>query len=130
MDLNQQSIVLTIGDSSMSGLFMGDVGGLGEIRLCRLERDLSIDVLKVGHHGSKNTCQKMFLEHIKPRIAVVPVGYGNIFRLPSRLSMDRLMQQGVTTYRTDLDGEIMIRSGNNTMQVKSGRIYADKPLDK
>lgn len=130
MDLNLQSIVLTIGDSSMSGLFMGDVGGLGEIRLCRLERDLSIDVLKVGHHGSKNTCQTMFLEHIKPRIAVVPVGYGNIFRLPSRLSIDRLMQQGVTTYRTDLDGEIMIRSGNNTMQVKSGRICADKTLDK
>lgn len=130
VDQNLHSIVLRIGDSSMRGLFMGDVEGLGEIRLCRLETDLSADVLKAGHHGSRNSCQTMFLEQVRPRLAVVPVGYGNVFRLPNPVSIGRLHQQGVTVCRTDLDGEVMIYPGTGGLQVKSGRLHADTSLNR
>lgn len=120
MDLNLQSIVLMIGDSDMKGLFMGDVGGLGEIRLCRLHNDLSADVLKVGHHGSKNACQAMFLERVKPKVAVIPVGHGNVFHLPNRLCLDRLTQHDIATYRTDINGEVTISSRDNALLIQSG----------
>lgn len=130
MDQNLHSIVLRIGDSSMRGLFMGDVEGLGEIRLCRLDTDLSADVLKVGHHGSRKSCQMMFLEQVRPRLAVVPVGYGNVFRLPNRLPLNRLYQQGVTVCRTDVDGEVKIFPVQGGLQVKYGRLHADTALNR
>ena len=130
MDQNLHSIALKIGDSSMQGLFMGDVEGLGEIRLCRLETDLSADVLKVGHHGSRNSCLTMFLEQVRPRLAVVPVGHGNVFRLPNRLALGRLHEQGITVWRTDIHGEIMTYPGSGGLQVKSGRLHADTLLNR
>ncbi len=130
MDQNLQSIAMRIGDSSMRGLFMGDVEGLGEIRLCRLETDLSADVLKAGHHGSKNSCQTMFLEQVNPKVAVIQAGYGNVFHLPNHLPLTRLRQHGVMVCRTDIDGEIKIYPGQGRLQVKSGRLHADTALNR
>lgn len=128
MDQNLHSIVLRIGDNSMRGLFMGDVEGLGEIRLCRLETNLSADVLKVGHHGSKNSCLMMFLEQVNPEIAVIQVGYGNVFKLPNIATLDRLSQQGVYIRRTDLHGEVKVYSSGHSLVVKSGGLSADRSL--
>ncbi|MCK9264759.1 MAG: hypothetical protein M0R18_13210, partial [Deltaproteobacteria bacterium] len=88
------------------------------------------DVLKVGHHGSRKSCQMMFLEQVRPRLAVVPVGYGNVFRLPNRLSLNRLYQQGVTVCRTDVDGEVKIFPVQGGLQVKYGRLHADTALNR
>lgn len=125
LDLNLQSIVLRIGDTGMKGLFMADAGGLGEIRMSRLEKDTSIDVLKVAHHGSKNTCLAMFLDRIRPRFAVIPVGKQNMYHLPHKSSLERLKERKIEVYRTDEDGEIVFTSESNTLQVKSGKAYSD-----
>lgn len=128
MDQNLHSIVLRVGDNSMRGLFMGDVEGLGEIRLCRLETDLSADVLKAGHHGSKNSCLMMFLEQVNPEVAVIQVGYGNVFKLPNIATLERLSQQGVYIRRTDLHGEVKVYSSGHSLVVKSGGLSADRSL--
>ncbi|MFY9397669.1 MAG: DNA internalization-related competence protein ComEC/Rec2 [Desulfomonilia bacterium] len=129
MDLNLHSVALMIGDGSMKGLFMGDVDGLGEIRLCRSGQDLSADVLKVGHHGSRNSCQMMFLERVEPKIAVIQAGYGNVFNLPNRAALDRLSRKGVLIRRTDLHGGVRVYSSIGGLEVKSGRFPADRSLD-
>lgn len=129
MDLNLQSIVLRISDGTLRGLFMADAGGLGEIRLCRLEQDISVDILKTAHHGSKNSCLAMFLDHVKPRAAIISVGAKNHFHLPNKASLERMKQKRVKIYRTDLDGNIMVTLENNILQVKSGMIRSDNVLD-
>ena len=129
MDLNLLSVALMIGDGSMRGLFMGDVEGLGEIRLCRSGRDLSADVLKVGHHGSKNSCLTMFLERVNPKVAVIQAGYGNIYNLPNSAALDRLSRQGALIRRTDLHGEVRVYPSDPGLEVKSNRLSTDKTLD-
>ena len=129
LDLNLHSVVLRIGDETMRGLFMADAGGFGEIRLSRLERDISADVLKVAHHGSKNSCLSMFLDRVHPHSAVISLGMKNIYRLPHKSVLERLKEQNITVYRTDYDGEVKFYKENSTLQVKSAKAYTDNTLD-
>ncbi|HQI02102.1 MAG TPA: DNA internalization-related competence protein ComEC/Rec2 [Deltaproteobacteria bacterium] len=129
LDLNLHSVVLRIGDESMKGLFMADAGGLGEIRLSRLERDISADVLKAAHHGSKNSCFSMFLDRVHPHFVVITVGKDNIYRLPHRSVLDRLKERAIAVHRTDCDGEVKFYKENNILQVKSAKAYTDNRLE-
>ncbi|HOO36704.1 MAG TPA: DNA internalization-related competence protein ComEC/Rec2 [Deltaproteobacteria bacterium] len=124
-DQNLLSIVVRIDDGNMSGLFMADADGYGEIMLSRLEQDLSADVLKVAHHGSKKSCTNMLLDRVNPDIAVISCGYENPYRLPNRDIINRLRKRGIQVYRTDLHGEISVCPGKMTAKVKSARYRAD-----
>jgi len=124
-DQNLLSIVVRIDDGNMSGLFMADADGYGEIMLSRLEQDLSADVLKVAHHGSKKSCTNMLLDRVNPDIAVISCGYENPYRLPNRDIINRLKKRGIQVYRTDLHGEISVCPGKMTAKVKSARYRAD-----
>jgi competence protein ComEC len=108
LDQNLLAIVLRVSDNDICGLFMADADGLGEINICRLEEDLSADVLKVSHHGSRRSCTNMLLDKVNPKIAVVSCGYSNRYNLPNKDIINRLENRGIKVYRTDLDGEIQI----------------------
>jgi len=125
-DLNVDSIVLRAGDEGMRGLFMGDACGLGEIRLSRLHRDISAHVLKAAHHGSKGACLDMFLGRVRPRLAVIPVGLRNRYRLPHKDALERLQAHGAAVFRTDLEGGISVFSQAGQLRVKSGTSSSDK----
>jgi len=124
-DQNMCSIVLKIEDENMGGLFMADADGYGEILLCRLEQDLSADVLKVAHHGSRRSCTNMLLDRVNPEIAVISCGYANSYRLPNKDLIKRLENRGVQVYRTDLHGEISVCSEIMGAKVKSVGYCAD-----
>lgn len=124
-DQNLLSIVVRIDDGNMSGLFMADADGYGEIMLSRLKEDLSADVLKVAHHGSKRSCTNMLLDRVNPEIAVISCGYENPYRLPNRDIINRLKKRAIQVYRTDLHGEISVCPGKMTAKVKSARYRAD-----
>jgi competence protein ComEC len=62
------------------------------------------DLLKVAHHGSATSTTPELLEAVKPRFAVISVGYRNAFGHPRREVLARLQQDHVRTYRTDLLG--------------------------
>ncbi len=130
-DMNQNllSVVLRIYDGTIKGLFMADSEEFGEIRLCRLDRDISADVLKTAHHGSKKSCLNMFLDKVNPQAAVISVGAKNRYRLPHKDVLERLQGREVTVYRTDLDGNILISRKNNVLHVKSGRSSTDNMND-
>lgn len=129
LDLNLHSIVLRISDHTMKGLFMADAGGLGEIRLCRLEQDISADVLRTAHHGSKNSCLNMFLDRVNSQAAVISVGARNLYRHPHHTVIERLQERGITIYRTDHDGNILITRKKNMLHVKSGTTGADTIIE-
>jgi competence protein ComEC len=64
------------------------------------------DLLKVGHHGSATSSSPEFLAAVKPRYAVVSVGFYNKFKLPRGDVMERYADAHISTYRTDLSGAV------------------------
>lgn len=105
-DPNEESVVLllTYGETSM--LFTGDAGVSEEISW-KLER---VDVLKAGHHGSDTSTGEELLQTISAEYAVISCGTDNDYGHPSPFVVERLERFGVTTYRTDLHGDVRISS--------------------
>ena len=68
---------------------------------------LKADVLKVAHHGSNTASTQAFLTAVSPRYAVISVGVNNIYKLPDQSTINRLQQDGIMTYRTDLNGTVV-----------------------
>ena len=90
-------------------LITGDRDALGERSLLRNAHIPDVDVLVAGHHGSKNaTCEEL-LAAVQPEIVCISAGRNNSFGHPSPEVLKRLEARGCTVYRTDLQGDILIR---------------------
>ena len=72
--------------------------------------DIKCDVLKVGHHGSSGSSCYQFLYEAEPKIGVISCGRDNDYGHPHEETLSRLSDAGVTVYRTDLEGSIVIFS--------------------
>lgn len=117
--LNNSSIVIKLTYNKNSFLFVGDAETEEEQYLIDLGRDLSADVLKVGHHGSKDATSENFLAKVKPKIAVIEVGRENQFGHPNARTIGRLERIGAKIFRTDLNGKIKLTSDGQKIAVKT-----------
>ena len=110
--LNNNSIVCKLNYKSFSMLFTGDIEKIAEKQILEEYKDslktLNATILKVGHHGSKTSTTKEFLEAINPKIAVIGVGKNNKFGHPNEDVIKRLDSMNIKIYRTDKSGEISI----------------------
>jgi competence protein ComEC len=79
-----------------------------------------VDVLKVAHHGSEDAGLDELLERSVPKLAVISVGAGNPYGHPSAHTLAELRAHGVTTMRTDADGEIDIEADGSRWTVALG----------
>jgi competence protein ComEC len=105
-ELNDTTIVAELISNNSKALFTGDIGFAVEDYLAA--NGLSyIDILKVGHHGSKFSSSATFLEAIKPRLAFIEVGK-NSYGHPTKEALDRLNAVGARVFRTDLDGTMKL----------------------
>ena len=107
-DLNNTSIVLKLTYGNTSVLFMGDAEK--EVETIIEKKDISADVLKVGHHGSNTSSSKIFLEKVNPNYAIISVGTGNSYGHPSNTTIQNLENQNIQIYRTDENGTIIMTS--------------------
>lgn len=107
-DLNNTSIVLKLTYGNTSILFMGDAEK--EVETIIEKKDISADVLKVGHHGSNTSSSKTFLEKVNPSYAIISVGTGNSYGHPSNTTIKNLENQNIQIYRTDENGTIIMTS--------------------
>ena len=81
---------------------------------------LDSEVLKVGHHGSKTSSSKEFLNAVSPRYAVICVGENNRYKHPHGEVVDRLENGGAEIYRTDLNGDIVISANaESILEIKT-----------
>lgn len=103
---NQDSIVLTGKLNGLSYLLTGDLECEGEAEIIQNFPNLKIDVLKVGHHGSKTSSSEAFIQKIQPSIALISCGINNRFKHPSEETLVTLTQNNVTIKRTDQNGMI------------------------
>ena len=107
-NLNERSVVLLLLEDEKKILLMGDAGDQAEKELLLSGYLLDVDILKVGHHGSKYASTREFLEKVKPELAVISVGAKNRYGHPTEESLGRLEQVGAVVKRTDLEGTIVI----------------------
>jgi len=109
-DTNNTSIVLKLDIGEISFLFAGDVYESTERELVRRGIDLSSDILKVGHHGSKTSTSTEFIGEVLPETAVISAGSDNSYGHPHKETLDTLEKYDITIFRTDLQGDIKIIS--------------------
>ncbi|MFH0840877.1 MAG: MBL fold metallo-hydrolase [bacterium] len=99
--LNNSSIVLKLKYQGTDILFMGDAETEVENELLSSQIDLSAQILKVAHHGSKDATSKEFLEAVQPDFAIISVGADNQFNHPSLRTIMRIAETGTEILRTD-----------------------------
>jgi competence protein ComEC len=121
---NDYSIVLKIEFGQTSFLLTGDAETTSEAEmLITYGPDmLKCDLLKVGHHGSNTSTSPEFLAAVLPKYAVISCGRGNSYGHPHAVTLQKLMNAGVTVYRTDEPGGdgIVFVSDGVSLTPKSG----------
>ena len=105
---NDASLVVRLDYYDTSFLFMGDLEEDGEKHMLNILNDdiIDSDVLKVGHHGSKSSSSKAFLEKVTPEFAFIPVGK-NTFGHPSEEVIKRLYSFGTSVFRADKNKDVI-----------------------
>lgn len=104
---NNSSLVIKLEYDDVSVLFCGDIEEKAERRLLKSETDLSADVIKIAHHGSDTSSAEEFLEAVNAKYAVITTGPDKN-NLPSTSVLERLNIMNYITYRTDIDGMVVL----------------------
>lgn len=125
-DSNSYSNVLWVSFDEFDGLFTGDVEANGEEALLNTlykwknqEKLNSMELLKVAHHGSKNSTPLSMLELLEPEISVISCGEQNHYGHPHEELLERLEKIQTKTYRTDECGAITIKTNGKQMTIST-----------
>lgn len=110
---NHGSLVLRYEYGGTRILFTGDITEEDERLLLTQGMDVSADILKVAHHGSKHSSQEAFLQAVSPQTAILSCGKENIYGHPHEETIERLESVGAELYRTDQDGAVLIHLGRD-----------------
>src|SRR5690606_9817236 len=102
---NSSSIVskLTVGKEKF--LFTGDLPSEKEMELISKNINLSADILKVAHHGSKYSTSAEFLDKVNPAESVISAGKNNRYGHPNPEALERLKNKKIRILRTDEMGD-------------------------
>ena len=98
-------------------MFMGDAGVEKEKDILDKYNISDIDVLKVGHHGSKTSSGKGFIDEINPNYSIISVGKNNRYGHPNKEVLNTLQDSKI--YRTDQNGSIMFKIKNNKLKIET-----------
>lgn len=116
---NDMSIVarLVYGDTSV--IFTGDAEEMSEYMMLDSGFPLVSDVIKIAHHGSEYSSCDAFLRAVSPKYAVISCGEGNDYAHPNSKVLGKL--KGVSIYRTDLQGDILMKSDGHEISFTVSR---------
>ncbi len=114
--VNETSLVTELESSGILALFTGDSGFEAENEFIKNVRD--VNVLKVGHHGSRFSTGRDLLETIRPEISVITVGKNN-YGHPTEDVLTRLKSVQSKVFRTDTNGTIEITSNGKSISIFS-----------
>jgi len=114
---NDNSSVIYTELNNHKFLFMGDVSVEVEADLIEKYNLKDIDVLKVGHHGSKTSSGKAFIDEMNPKYSIISVGKNNLYGHPNKEVLENLKDSKI--YRTDKDGSVMFKIKNNKLKIET-----------
>lgn len=114
---NENSNVIYTELNGYKFMFMGDAGVGKEKDILEKYNVSKIDVLKIGHHGSKTSSDKNFIDEMNPKYSVISVGKNNRYGHPNKEVLNNLDNSKI--YRTDQDGSIMFKIKNNKLKIET-----------
>ena len=136
---NAESITLSMQYQNFSCLFTGDLEGAGEEALQNIISSASTrqsyhipehyTVLKVAHHGSKNSTCEQLLDRLKPECALISCGRKNRYGHPHKELLERLVSSGADIRRTDESGALSVTFRKGTPQLTGYLDNLDNLLD-
>jgi len=109
-ELNNMSVGVKLVNGENSFVFNGDAEVLSENDILSNKIDLKADVLKLSHHGSDTSTSKAFLKAVNPKYAIISVGKDNSYGHPNVDTLQKLLNNKIELYRTDLQGNIVVTS--------------------
>lgn len=120
-DANNSSIVIRLVYGDTSFLFSGDAEAEEEQAILDSGQRLSSNVYKVAHHGSSGANSKPYLDAVSPQYAVISCGKDNSYGHPHDEVLQKLQEMGITTYRTDEQGTIIVYSDGENISFQQER---------
>ena len=114
---NDNSNVIYTEINGYKFMFMGDASITTEKEILNKYNLSDIDVLKVGHHGSRTSSSEEFINEINPKYSIISAGKNNRYGHPNKEVLDNLKDSKI--YRTDQDGSIMFKIKNNKLQIET-----------
>lgn len=112
-DENNNSIVTMLDYNDIEFLFMGDLES--NIEKQNLTKFSDIDVLKLGHHGSKTSSDRRFLDIVKPEYGIISCGIDNSYGHPNTETVAKLKEYNIKTFRTDTQGTIIAKTDGKSV---------------
>jgi beta-lactamase superfamily II metal-dependent hydrolase len=109
--------VLRVDFGAVSFLLASDIPGVTENALVARDAPLDATVLKVAHHGARDSSTEAFLHAVRPTIAAVSVGARNPYRHPDAGALARLDATGARVLRTDRDGALLFETDGRMIKV-------------
>ena len=116
---NNDSVVLRLCRGATCALLPGDIEAPVEKELAARQTSMKAALLKVPHHGGRDSASEAFLEAVAPEVAIVSVGATNPFGHPYPSVLERLHAAARRTYRTDRDGSVTARLGKDGWETSS-----------
>lgn len=113
-DTNNSSVVLQLDYKDAEFLLTGDIDKKIENVLVNSNQNLKSEILKVAHHGSKNSSSQNFINKVSPKMTIISVGE-NRYGHPHPDVLERL--KNTLIYRTDLFGDVKILSDGFKIEV-------------
>ena len=114
---NDNSNVIYTELSGYNFMFMGDASSTTEKEIIDKYNLPDVDVLKVGHHGSRTSSSIEFINEINPEYSIISVGKNNRYGHPNKEVLDALEESKI--YRTDQNGSIMFKINNNKLKIET-----------
>jgi competence protein ComEC len=106
---NEDSLVTYTNINTYNILLMGDAGEETEKEILKKYNLPKMDILKVGHHGSKYSSTNQFLNVVDPKYAIISVGKNNLYGHPSKDVLKRLEKTNTTIFTTSNYGSIEMK---------------------
>lgn len=113
---NDSSISLLVTHHNNTFLFTGDSEEAAEYELLKNNSLSSVDVLQVGHHGSKSSTTDEFLDTVSPTYAIISCGENNSYGHPHAETLNKLRASSVKMFRTDKQGVIFVESDGRELK--------------
>jgi competence protein ComEC len=117
-ELNDTGFVEYVSTTAWTALLTADTGTNIEDAFFATSAP-RVDILKIGHHGSKYSTGDRFLDKIRPKVALISAGAKNTYGHPAPSTISRLARFHIPVFRTDEKGTITIRRKGNTLRITS-----------
>lgn len=114
--LNNYSVIAKVSYGETSVMFSGDAENIAEKNVLKKKYSFNANLMKVGHHGSKDASSSDWLKAVNPQYAVISCGINNDYGHPHKKALNRLEKNNIKYYRTDLLGDIVFVSDGKIIE--------------